>query len=641
MSEYKDDIKIPCFNGDRSSFQLWKAKFLMMLDTRDLEQFATGIISIKGNREPIPLTSDELKSKSKKTKSLLCLCLTDEILSSVIDLETAFDVFTELCAQYENNGRGSRVRAYRHFWSLCKGPDSIKTYISKIQSAAKTVSICGGFMDTQLIVDKILAGLTAEYDSLVMLLDSTETSDTQSDITVAKITQLLQNFESQVECTMAHNIQYANVATSLNKPVGQSCRLHPLSSHSDAKCIIQHPELKPAIQDQCRIHPLSRHTNRQCYSQKSAPRTFSNDNIAHTSMYPFVSRALSASVPLSIGNQQREPSSACNCYIVDCGSSNHMSSTDLNLINYEHCDGPCIELGDMRLIKSAGIGSGSLHDSNGNLIQLSNVFHVPELKKNLLSIGQSAASGCKFVFDNDVLSIYMDSDYRPPLGKPILTIQRDQDNLYRVRCNKHQECSNSSSTVNTTMGCFAKRYEQVSAQTWHERLGHVNSRYLSKLEKSGSIHIEPGTVCDDFCNPCLASKLTRAPFKTSNLSTTRPGELVFSDLAVLPCVGRGGYRYFVTYIDHFTRHTTVFLLRSKAEQFQALKQYQAKISTKFKGQIIQLESFQSDNGGEYMSNEFRQYLSDQGIHHRTIVAGNPESNGLPERLNRSILEIAQ
>jgi hypothetical protein len=98
MTESKDEYKTPIFDGHRSSFQLWKAKVLMMLDARDLEEYATGSISSSGDHKPIMLTSDEHLRKSKKTKSLLCLCLSDDILSTVIDFETAHDVFKELCS---------------------------------------------------------------------------------------------------------------------------------------------------------------------------------------------------------------------------------------------------------------------------------------------------------------------------------------------------------------------------------------------------------------------------------------------------------------------------------------------------------------------------------------------------------------
>lgn len=166
MTETNSTIHIPMFDGDRSSFPLCKTKLLMMLDTRDVEPYATGSISTLGERKPLLLSIGEHLSKSKKTKSLICLCLSDDILASVIELETAHDVFVELCFQYENNGRGTRIRGWSQFWSIFNGTETIRAYIAKITSAANILTTCGGHIDTQTIIDKLFAGLPSEYDSI-------------------------------------------------------------------------------------------------------------------------------------------------------------------------------------------------------------------------------------------------------------------------------------------------------------------------------------------------------------------------------------------------------------------------------------------------------------------------------------------
>lgn len=51
--------------------------------------------------------------------------------------------------------------------------------------------------------------------------------------------------------------------------------------------------------------------------------------------------------------------------------------------------------------------------------------------------------------------------------------------------------------------------------------------------------------------------------------------------------------------------------------------------------------FQCDNGGEYVSNAIKDYFEERGIHSRTTVVRNPESNGISERLNRTIVEISE
>jgi hypothetical protein len=88
-------------------------------------------------------------------------------LTSVIDFPTAYDVFKELCSQFERNGRGARVRAWQAFWLIVKGTDPVKTYISKIQLAAKAVRSSGGMMDEQLLLT-ILAGLDDDYNTILM-----------------------------------------------------------------------------------------------------------------------------------------------------------------------------------------------------------------------------------------------------------------------------------------------------------------------------------------------------------------------------------------------------------------------------------------------------------------------------------------
>ena len=45
-----------------------------------------------------------------------------------------------------------------------------------------------------------------------------------------------------------------------------------------------------------------------------------------------------------------------------------------------------------------------------------------------------------------------------------------------------------------------------------------------------------------------------------------------------------------------------------------------------------------DNGLEYFSEQFNKLCEDEGIARHKIVRGNPQQNGLGERMNRTILE---
>jgi transposase InsO family protein len=49
----------------------------------------------------------------------------------------------------------------------------------------------------------------------------------------------------------------------------------------------------------------------------------------------------------------------------------------------------------------------------------------------------------------------------------------------------------------------------------------------------------------------------------------------------------------------------------------------------------------SDNGTEYVNNEFMSYISEQGIIHQTTCPGTPPQNGVAERNNQYLLEVAR
>ena len=55
----------------------------------------------------------------------------------------------------------------------------------------------------------------------------------------------------------------------------------------------------------------------------------------------------------------------------------------------------------------------------------------------------------------------------------------------------------------------------------------------------------------------------------------------------------------------------------------------------------QVKALRSDNGGEYISGEFKDFCSKEGIQRELIVAHNPQQNGVTERKNRMIVGAAQ
>ncbi|KAI5327777.1 hypothetical protein L3X38_027173 [Prunus dulcis] len=166
-------------------------------------------------------------------------------------------------------------------------------------------------------------------------------------------------------------------------------------------------------------------------------------------------------------------------------------------------------------------------------------------------------------------------------------------------------------------------------QLWHQRLAHPSEFVLSTLFPS---------LCKSslVCEICHLSKFTRFPFNSSISRASKIFEIVHSDVwGPAPLESFDGYRYYVTFVDDFSRVTWLYLLKFKSEVMDAFKNFHNLVMNHFSSQIHILRS---DNGTEYTSKNMTNYLSTHGIIHQTSCVGTPQQNGIAERKNRDLLE---
>lgn len=103
-------------------------------------------------------------------------------------------------------------------------------------------------------------------------------------------------------------------------------------------------------------------------------------------------------------------------------------------------------------------------------------------------------------------------------------------------------------------------------------------------------------------------------------------------------MARTGHQYFATFIDAYSHHLVVKLLKTKDEVFALSKSYfeRAEIET---GECPNI--FHSDGGGEYGLKEFQSYLESKGIHHEKTNAYTPQENSIAEHMNRTLVEMVR
>jgi transposase InsO family protein len=79
-------------------------------------------------------------------------------------------------------------------------------------------------------------------------------------------------------------------------------------------------------------------------------------------------------------------------------------------------------------------------------------------------------------------------------------------------------------------------------------------------------------------------------------------------------------------------------MQKKDQTFSKFCEFKALVEKKSRKQV---KALRSDNGGEYISNEFKDFCSREGIRRELIAPHNPQQNGVAKRKNRMIVGAAQ
>ena len=162
-----------------------------------------------------------------------------------------------------------------------------------------------------------------------------------------------------------------------------------------------------------------------------------------------------------------------------------------------------------------------------------------------------------------------------------------------------------------------------------------------KISKLGAVRNLPKIIkpSNPICKHCQVGKQTRASFKTKEYSSSKPLELVHTDLCgPMRIKSLQGDLYFMLFVDGFTRMCWLFFLKEKSGAFKKIKTFKILVENEI-GKKLKCLRF--DNGGKSTSKEFNLFCKNHGIKRRFSAARTPQQNGMVERRNRTIQEAAR
>ncbi|KAK9190434.1 hypothetical protein WN943_019039 [Citrus x changshan-huyou] len=275
-------------------------------------------------------------------------------------------------------------------------------------------------------------------------------------------------------------------------------------------------------------------------------------------------------------------------WILDFGCSFHMCPNKEFFKTFENIDGGKVLLGNNLACKVTRMGTINIQMFDEETRELKQVRYVPELKRNLISLGMMDKMGCSIKAENGKIE----------LG---------------VNANRSSD----------------------KTKLWHMRLGHMSQKGMKEQEKQGLFgHDQISQL--EFCEKCVFGKATRLNFNTGKHETKQTLDYIHYDIwgpSQVP--SHSGARYFITFIDDYSRKLWVYILKHKSEALDKFKEWIALMENQIGRKVKRLRT---DNRLEYCSNEFDEFCKRLGIARHKTVRHTPQQNGLAERMNRTLIE---
>lgn len=527
--------------------------------------------------------SETDEEKKQKAKAKLVLSIDPSLFVHIKDATTAEDLWKKLRDLYADTGFTRKINLLRTLISLrLESCDSMDHYVNQVIETAQRLRKTGFNIDDEWIGSLLLAGLPERFSPMIMAIE-------HSGIKVDTDSIKNKLLDMQVE----NNSNGGAFASKPSKPIfhqGHPSRetSNQANNYKKIKCY--------------RCNQLG-HFKNKCPNQNNAGSNSSSQKR---------SNAFSAIFLNGVFDKKD--------WYIDSGASVHLTTSDQwleetktpvlkTIMVANRTEIPVFSCGKVKLQTSVG---KHVHD-----VTVQEVFHVPDLATNLLSVSQLIKNGNRVVFAETNCKVY-NSD-----NELIATADLVQ-NVYKL---------NVANNVNS---CFAIS-ETASSEIWHRRFGHLNYNFLNKTKT-----LVTGLECNEnfektkACIVCCEGKQTRLPFASSKIRASTLLEVVHADVCgPMEVKSLGGSRYFLLLQDDCSRMLFVYFLKSKDQVFEMFKLFKAMAENQTNRKV---KCLRSDNGGEFCNQNFEAFLQKSGILHQKTNPYTPEQNGMIERMNRTIVE---
>uniref|UniRef100_A0A2N9HLU0 Uncharacterized protein n=1 Tax=Fagus sylvatica TaxID=28930 RepID=A0A2N9HLU0_FAGSY len=592
--------EIEKFNG--SNFSLWKMRIKAVLRKDNC-------LAAIGDR-PDEITDDgKWNEMDGNAIANLHLALADGVLSSVAEKKTAKEIWDTLTKLYEAKSLHNKIFLRRRLYTLRMMESTMVTdHINTLNTLFSQLTAMGHNIETGERAEILLQSLPDSYDQLIINLTNNIEVLVFDDIAAAVLEE-----ESRRK-SKEDRLGGSQQAEALTMTRGRSTERGPSGSQNQSRS-------KSRSKKNVKCHHCGKkgHYKRECWHLKKNEEAKGKGPESSKAQGCVASTSDDGEILYSETTTVTEGRRRfADVWLMDSGATWHMTPRREWFHQYEPISGGSVFMGDDHALEIAGIGTIKLKMCDGMVRTIQEVRHVKGLKKNLLSLGQLDNNGCKTHIQNGIMKIVKGA-------LVMMKAEKIAANLYMLKGKTQQEGEASTA--------LASSAEELTMM-WHRKLGHMSERGLKILAEQKLL---PGLkkVSLPFCEHCVTSKQHRLKFSSSSARSKAILELIHSDVWQAPVLSLGGAKYFVSFIDDYSRRCWVYPIKNKADVFSVFKIFKARVELESEKKI---KCLRTDNGGEYTSVEFDSFCQQEGIKRQFTVAYTPQQNGVAERMNRTLLE---
>jgi len=546
-----------------TNYLAWKLQFQTLFIGYDLNEFIDGshpcpATPIPGTTTPNPTHKMWIRQDQLLLNAILG-SLSPTIMSFIAQAQTSKEAWTILANTYAKPSCGRIKQVKSQFKQLTKGSLGVSEFLQTIKARADELAILGAPIDFEDLLERILEGLGSEYTELARTVQARDTP-----ISFDELHEKLLNFEASIHNTnntaqpyFPASAHLANCAFSGQRHLPHSTyssgrhtgwrptnSYHPrFSNSSPPGPHNSRPSQKPYL-GFCQICRIQGYTAKYCPSYKFIPVVNPTNNNSGLLKSPWQPKAHYAT---------NSPHN--NSWLLDSGASHHVTSDLNNLSLHTPYNGrDDIMIGDGTRLPIIHTGSTSLLHSNKEF-SLTDVLCVPNIIKNLISIS-------KFYISNNASIEFL----------PFPFLVKDLHTGATLLKGKAKDVVYEWPPSAPLIAFFSIK---TTSFNWHHRLGHPALPILKHIISKHALDLASSRMLQFSCNACHCNKSHKLSFSMSTLTSTRPLQIIFSDVWTSPILSSDGFKYYIIFVDHFTKYIWLYSLTHKSQVKDVVLRFKA------------------------------------------------------------------